>query len=159
VTVEQSRNVYVYRLLDLYIAYGASIAASIVCAAIGVSALYRNGLCYSTNFSTILRTTRRHELDDLMTPADTKGGDPLPTRISNRIVIFEDLSHDFDESSMSGFVSKGQPSADLFNAREKNGKKKNGKKILGMFNRRSLGMASKTSESFTTSSEWAEDAG
>ena len=153
-TVEQSRNVYVYRLLDLYVAYGASIAASIVCAAIGVSALYRNGLCYNTNFSTILRTTRRHELDDLMTPADTKGGDPLPMRIANRIVIFEDLSYDFDESSMSGFVPKGQPSADLFNPREKNGKK-----ILGMFNRRSLGMASKTSESFTTSSEWAEDAG
>lgn len=157
-TVEQSRNIYVYRLLDLYVAYGASIAASIVCAAVGVSALYRNGLCYSTNFSTILRTTRRHELDDLMTPADTKGGDPLPMRISNQIVIFEDLSHDFDESSMSGFVPKGQPSADLLNPREKNGKK-NGKKILGMFNRRSLGMASKTSESFTTPSEWAEDAG
>ena len=66
VAVEQSRIIYVNRLLDLYVAYCTSIFSSILRVGIGDFALYRNGLCYTNNFSTFLRTTRGRGLDSIV---------------------------------------------------------------------------------------------
>ena len=101
-TIKTSHNLYIYRPLDLYIAYGVSIACAVVCVGLGCAALYRNGLSYSSDFSTILRTTQREELHALIAPVDTAGGDPLPLHIARAVVTYEARAQDVN-GAVHGF--------------------------------------------------------
>src|SRR5271154_226918 len=103
VTTPQSVNVYKYQAKDLYVAYGISILASVVCVAIGYIAIIRNRGAYTNNFSTIMRTTRDDSLDDLVTITDTNGTYPLGKDLAKarvRMVIYPEMDRCMGFQSM-----------------------------------------------------------
>lgn len=63
VTTHRSATFYTYNWRNLVMAYAISVAAALICAAVGVQALVVNGYSASVAFSTILLTTRNEELD------------------------------------------------------------------------------------------------
>ena len=74
-----SVNVYIYEPTDLYIAYGCALLASSLCVLWGLYVLlYRNRVSYSVGFSTILRTTRRSEIDGIVSVEERRGNNPIP---------------------------------------------------------------------------------
>lgn len=77
-----SINVYVYQPENLYVAYGCSLLAAILCVLWGFHVMAHHGrLTYSIKFSTLLRTTRQKELDGIVSSAARRGNDPLPHEI------------------------------------------------------------------------------
>jgi hypothetical protein len=50
--------------------------------------LIHNDLPYSSDFTTVVRTTRRQEITDLVLSKDSMGGDPLEKRIGKTVVQF-----------------------------------------------------------------------
>jgi hypothetical protein len=87
-TLRTAQTVYAYRPKDLYIAYGSGIVCALLCVLIGCTALMHNGLSYSSDFTTVARTTRRQEITDLVLSKDSMGGDPLEKRIGKTVVQF-----------------------------------------------------------------------
>lgn len=74
-----SVNVYIYKPTDLYIAYGCALLASALCVLWGLYvSLHRNRASYNLGFSTILRTTRRSEIDAVVDAGARRGDDPVP---------------------------------------------------------------------------------
>lgn len=81
-TTWHSVNIFVYEPLDLYIAYGCALLASLACVFWGLYVLLRhNHMSYSLKFSTILRTTRLNEINDIVAPESRKGNDPIAREI------------------------------------------------------------------------------
>jgi hypothetical protein len=75
----------------LWLAYGMAIVVSLGCLFVGGLAVYGNdGEIYENSFSTVLRTTRNHELDRLVRD-DTNGGQPLSHDIGRTKVRLVDL--------------------------------------------------------------------
>jgi hypothetical protein len=79
-------NIYVYRPRDLWLAYGIAIAASFLCMILGVYAMWRNGGCYQTTFSTFIRVTNDENLLSLISTGD-RGGEPLPKDLAEARVV------------------------------------------------------------------------
>lgn len=78
-TTWRSVNVYVYGPVDLYIAYGSALLATMACVAWGVwLVLSGDRASYSLDFSTILRTTRQSEIDGIVNLGARTGREPLP---------------------------------------------------------------------------------
>lgn len=77
-TIQASVNVFVYRPTYLYIAYGTSIACMLACVTLGCVALLQNNCSYTDDFSTVLRTTRCQDLDEIVPHTARGGADPLP---------------------------------------------------------------------------------
>jgi hypothetical protein len=77
VQVETWPITYVYSPLDLFIAYGASFIAAIICTAIGMRAFFTNNASYQNMFSTYVRATNQAGLG-LYVHGDDAGEDPLP---------------------------------------------------------------------------------
>ena len=74
---EKFSTVWVYDPWILWLPYGMAIVVSLGCLFVGGLAVYGNdGEIYDTSFSTVLRTTRNHDLDQLVKD-DTNGGQPL----------------------------------------------------------------------------------
>jgi hypothetical protein len=74
-----SVNIYIYEPTNLYIAYGCALLASSLCVLWGLYVLLRrNRVSYSVSFSTILRTTRRSEIDGIVNVDARKGNNPVP---------------------------------------------------------------------------------
>lgn len=72
-------NIYVCEPTNLYIAYGCAFLASSLCVLWGLHLLlHRNRVSYSVCFSTILRTTRRSEMDGIVNADARVGNDPVP---------------------------------------------------------------------------------
>jgi hypothetical protein len=81
-TIQSYQNIYAYHPKNLYLAYGLAISFSLICVALGCLALWQNGgKCYTNSFSTLLRTTRGEEFDQLVTDAESDGRDPLSDEI------------------------------------------------------------------------------
>jgi hypothetical protein len=81
-TTWHSVNIFVYEPLDLYIAYGGAFLASLACVFWGLHVLlHHNHVSYSLKFSTILRTTRLTEINEIVIPKSRKGNDPIPREI------------------------------------------------------------------------------
>jgi len=55
----------------------------LACVALGVAALLQNNCSYTDDFSTILRTTRRQDLNDVVPLMAQGGADPLPKSLQN----------------------------------------------------------------------------
>lgn len=100
-----SQNIYVYRPLDLYIAYGSSILCTFMCISLGCFAILHNGVSYNGNFSTIMRTTRKQEINDLGSVSDSRGADPLPSDIAKTEIRFAAMATGDD--GLSGFIVCG----------------------------------------------------
>ena len=74
-------NIYVYSPTDLRVAYGAALAATLLCVLWGLFLMLRNHAAYSVDFSTIVRTTRREEIGRVVDASDRMGREPLPKQI------------------------------------------------------------------------------
>ena len=98
-TVTNPQNIYTYQSLDLFLSYGIAILAAAISLSIGYLAIVKNGLSYSNEFSTILRTTRGEDLDSLVQDEETGGGDPLPVHLGD----VEVRHRPFTNSGRAGF--------------------------------------------------------
>ncbi|KAL4791249.1 hypothetical protein BDV19DRAFT_381782 [Aspergillus venezuelensis] len=65
VTVSSAQNFYRYHSRNLLAAYVSALGVTLACVAVGLVALYNNGVSQSTSFSSVLLTTRNPELDRL----------------------------------------------------------------------------------------------
>ncbi|MCJ1403048.1 hypothetical protein MMC11_006270 [Xylographa trunciseda] len=97
-------NVYQYDNLNLVISYTGAIIATIFSVAIGMFALYENGVSHSTSFSAILNTTRSTRLSDL-TQGNSLGAEPLANDLGDLRLRFGLLDNEGDE--------KASPDGDL----------------------------------------------
>jgi hypothetical protein len=88
VTVTQFVNEYTYKVFDLWLAYGLALVGEVVCLAIGFYALYNNGVAYTNDFSSILRSTRNQELDSLLGLGEFDGADPAPEHLLDSSVTY-----------------------------------------------------------------------
>lgn len=78
VTVLTPQNAFVYRPRDLLISYISGVTATAVCVVVGFACISKaSSEAFGTSFSTILRTTRNPQLDNLVSPAETSGSEPL----------------------------------------------------------------------------------
>ena len=78
----------------MYLAYGIGLVFTLMCGVLGCLALLRNGVSYTNDFSTVVRTTRNPEIATLMAASDRTGEDPLP----------EDFGHSKLRVTHDGFV-------------------------------------------------------
>lgn len=89
VTVGETVNVYNYRSRNLLISYITAVIFALIGTAIGLFSLIVNGRSYCTpnSFSSILCTTRNHDLDELV---DTKylGAQPLDKSLASARLRF-----------------------------------------------------------------------
>lgn len=81
INIYRTFNIYDYRPRDLWLAYGIAAAAAFLCICAGVYAIWRNGGCYQTNFSTFLRVTKDEDFIKQISPNDT-GAAPLPNNLA-----------------------------------------------------------------------------
>jgi hypothetical protein len=77
-----TQNTYAYDSRNLFISYGLAVGFALVAGVAGCISIYYNGASYSNRFSTVLRTTRGQELDDLVVHNDRTGVDPLPKQLA-----------------------------------------------------------------------------
>ena len=80
--LQRTVNVFSYRPKYLFVAYGAGIASMVVCVALGILAMLKNHGSYSNDFSTVLRTTRRQELQDVVPHSERGGEAPIPQSLN-----------------------------------------------------------------------------
>ncbi|MCJ1384047.1 hypothetical protein MMC17_007163 [Xylographa soralifera] len=99
VNISTSCNIYEYDNLNLVISYTAAIIATIFSVAIGMFALYENGVGHSTSFSTILSTTRSTRLS-VPTEGHSLGAEPLAKHIGDLKLRFGLLDHERDEKAL-----------------------------------------------------------
>ncbi|KAL1883561.1 hypothetical protein Plec18167_002567 [Paecilomyces lecythidis] len=88
VTITTNRNTYAYSRAILWITYGIAILLTLVSILLGMFANRANQGSYSSNFSTIMRTTRNASLSSQIRLADCSGKDPLPKYISDTTISF-----------------------------------------------------------------------
>lgn len=81
ITSISMHNVYHYDWRNLVLAYGIQNGVAFLIAIMGWVFIIRNGVSYSNDFSTVIRTTRNARLSTGLSAADTIGCDPLPKHI------------------------------------------------------------------------------
>jgi hypothetical protein len=82
-------NKYSYNALSLLAAYGAALLGEIICLTIGFYALYINRKTYTNDFSSIMRATRRSELDALVVESESNGADPAAEHMLNALISYQ----------------------------------------------------------------------
>lgn len=107
ITTWYSQNVYVYGPTDLYIAYGSAVVCTFICVLWGCYTLHRRRVSCNTDFSTILRTTRRDEFAQLVPREARAGNAPLPSHIKTARLIY--IKH---SDSREGGFTLVNPAAD-----------------------------------------------
>ncbi len=93
VTAIKNGATYYYKPWNLWLAYGLAILSASLCVVSGIRSLYKNGYSYNNTFSTVLRTTRGRDLDELVDRAeviDARGANPLPEQISKARIVFKE---------------------------------------------------------------------
>lgn len=107
-TTWRSVNIFVYEPLDLYIAYGCALLASLACVFWGLYVLlHHNHVSYSLKFSTILRTTRLNGINEIVIPESRKGNDPIP-REMKMIKLKYTIDAESDEDGFAIAHGSGQ---------------------------------------------------
>jgi hypothetical protein len=76
-----TQNTYAYDSRNLLISYGLAVSFALLAGIAGCTSIYSNGASYSNRFSTVLRTTRGQELEELVLHNDRTGFDPLPKHL------------------------------------------------------------------------------
>ncbi|KAE9964888.1 hypothetical protein EG328_010126 [Venturia inaequalis] len=77
IIIYRTFNIYAYTPRDLWLAYSIAGAAAFLCVCAGIYAIWRNGGCYQTNFSTFIRVTKDEVLFKYISSNDS-GAEPLP---------------------------------------------------------------------------------
>ena len=78
ITYGLTQNIYAYNRRNLLVSYGLAVGFALVASIVGCVSIFFNDASYSNRFSTILRTTRGQELEELVASNDRSGIDPLP---------------------------------------------------------------------------------
>jgi len=81
-TFYRTQNTYAYDSRNLLISYGLAVSFALLAGVAGCISIYYTGASYSNKFSTVLRTTRGQELEELVVQNDRTGVDPLPKRLA-----------------------------------------------------------------------------
>jgi hypothetical protein len=76
-----TQNTYAYDSRNLLISYGLAVSFALLAGIAGCISILSNGASYSNRFSTVLRTTRGQELEELVAHNDRTGVDPLPKHL------------------------------------------------------------------------------
>lgn len=76
-----TQNTYSYEGKNLFIYYGLAVSFALLAGIAGCISILSNGASYSNRFSTVLRTTRGQELEELVAHNDRTGVDPLPKHL------------------------------------------------------------------------------
>jgi hypothetical protein len=76
-----TQNTYAYNNRNLFISYGLAVGFALIAGIVGCASILSNGASYSNKFSTVLRTTRGQELEELIAYNDRTGVDPLPKHL------------------------------------------------------------------------------
>ena len=112
-------NHYPYEPKSLWITYGIGIGLALLCALIGVRAIVISGATFKNSWSTIFRTTRATELNNLLeTPGDKDDASPTPWRIQQAIVVYSKKfgfqlgSRGKATTVVQGNIDEEQPSAE-----------------------------------------------
>lgn len=101
VTVRTPQNAYAYSTRNLAVAYGLSVASTLAIVVAGLLCIHAAEGTFSMSFSTVLRTTRGPQLDDLVRASEAHGKDPLPSRLAKTEIS---LRHD---NNRAWFVVEG----------------------------------------------------
>jgi hypothetical protein len=83
-----TQNTYAYNSRNLLISYGLAVGFALIAGIAGCVSIISNGASYSNKFSTVLRTTRGQELEELVVHNDRTGVDPLPKHLEKPRVDF-----------------------------------------------------------------------
>ena len=86
---------YVYTRSDLFIAYGVSFLAALLCTMVGIRAYFVNDASYQNMFSTYIRATTGAGLGSYIEHTDA-GHDPLPKALAKARF---DMSHGQSEKN------------------------------------------------------------
>lgn len=76
-----THDTYAYHSRNLLLSYGLAVGFALVAGVAGCVSIYYNGASYSNRFSTVLRTTRGQELEELAVHNDRTGFDPIPKHL------------------------------------------------------------------------------
>lgn len=106
------RNVYSYSQSILWTAYATAIGVSLACVLLGPMAYRLNNGSYTTQFSTILRTTRHAEFSNDIRMSDASGKSPLPTCVSQSTIVFESSERSEGDEYEQNQVVEDIPLAD-----------------------------------------------
>jgi hypothetical protein len=120
-----TQNTYAYDSRNLFVSYGMAVSFALIAGIAGCASILSNGASYSNRFSTVLRTTRGQELEELVVHNDRTGVDPLPEHLEKSRIDLRrgqvESQHDVDtwrpenvseQTSMIGISrSDGQVSA------------------------------------------------
>jgi hypothetical protein len=90
VTRSTDLTIYKYHPTYLLIAYAISIASSLICVLLGLRAVWLNGVCHGSSFSSIMSTTRNKHLDDV-TSLYSLGAVPTPRKVGQVGLRFGEL--------------------------------------------------------------------
>ena len=83
VTTTVSHNIYVYSSNKLWLAYGIATAPTAVAVTQGLFVMYSSGASYTSNFSTVMRSTWSAELSvDPLQAGDDCRDHPLPRNLA-----------------------------------------------------------------------------
>lgn len=104
---EHTRNVYVYSSKNLFLSYGLALGFAFLAVVAGCVSIHHNGASYSNKFSTIIRTTRGQEMEDLVASDDRDGADPLPKYLANaRIRLGDGESEQKTKDELRPYVQR-----------------------------------------------------
>ena len=111
-------NLYRYNKRNLLIAYGAAFCITTMAVALGLYTMIDVGDSYDNLFSTFLRTTRDHRLNDLVGTAVARGMEPLPKDLAQKTLILRTVATgDYDAAPWTSFI----PEEEYIIADEKGG--------------------------------------
>ncbi|KAF7191967.1 hypothetical protein HII31_06612 [Pseudocercospora fuligena] len=106
VTFNNYANLFVYSPGKLWLAYGIALGSALICAIIGLLAIFSTGASYTTSFSTILRVVRQARLATDVAQEDKPGKDPLPAELAKTSFRMRPGADDTMPSSSKGEYSK-----------------------------------------------------
>lgn len=95
VTRTSSEQYYEYSPKTLFISYGIALLVSLICTGLAAFAIWDNGACFSSDFSTVMRTTAYCDIHDVMGEGDATGADRIPKGVARaRVKLFTNTGGD-----------------------------------------------------------------
>lgn len=95
------QNAYLYRPQNLLIAYCSSMVATVLVVLVGLFCIAAaDSKTFDTLFSTVLRTTRNPELDEVVALSDSTGEKPLSTDLAKTRLRLRDNGRDTSDGKI-----------------------------------------------------------
>ncbi|GIZ43095.1 hypothetical protein CKM354_000633600 [Cercospora kikuchii] len=89
-------NIYAYDSFKLWLSYGLAIGITILNVIFGLVSMFRTGISFTANFSSIIRIAKIASIDANMTEPDFPGKDPCPKDVAEAQLVvdsrFDDMS-------------------------------------------------------------------